>query len=935
MKIRYILFLLVLILFANIINAQHQYSDILNPNSVYTKAPDAIKVKKSFMRQWWFYEQRAYPEQFIPDNAYNNSLEQRDALRNYNIVLRSTDNNLNIPTFNWVSLGPTPGAYFDYGNISSRVVSGTFDPSNPSIIYIGPANGGVWKSTDSGITWTPLTDQQASLSMGAIEIDPNNTNIIYAGTGEATYSGASYYGRGLLKSTDAGQTWTQITSGLPTSTYFSRIKIRPNNSTQLLAALGNSGLYRSTNSGTSWSLIISGRIDDVIFTPTGDTVFAVGGSTGLRRSLDGGATFSAFGTGLAAGTRTHFDFAKVNPAIMYASVYNSTVNVYKSTDYGANWTQLPVNSEISSQGGQAWYDLYLRVNPYNPNKVYVGVIDVFRSTDGSTFTNITNGYAGGNVHVDQHYLFFHPTQENTYFVCNDGGIWKTTDNGNTFANYNQNLTLTQFYRIAASPFNPSRILGGTQDNGTQQTYSSLNWAAAFGGDGGEVCFNPFSSSFIIGETQNGGLVRTVNGGASWINATTGINTGENAAWVAPIIHHPNVSGTYYTARQKVYRSTDNGGSWTAISANVNGTNAVREMCISQSDPAILFATSGSSVFKSTDSGLSWTNVTSGLPGRTITSVSVHPTNASIVMLTFSGFGTNKVYKSTTGGSSWFSVSGNLPDSPVNDLLICTNNPSSSNTYFVATDVGIFLTENDGTNWFEISEGMPNTVVMHLDYSPVNQMLRAGTHGRGVFESYVEFQIPVELVSFTSSQEDKKVILNWRTATETNNSHFEVERKFKNNEWEKIAVVSGSGTITEYRDYYYEDDYSSLPYNGPVLYRLKQVDYNGDYKYSEILNVEVEFTPTEISISQNYPNPFNPETTIKYWLNAEENVSIKIYNSLGQELETLVSSIQNAGTYSVKWNAGSYASGIYFYLFEVRDQNENLVHKEMKKLILMK
>ena len=254
---------------------------------------------------------------------------------------------------------------------------------------------------------------------------------------------------------------------------------------------------------------------------------------------------------------------------------------------------------------------------------------------------------------------------------------------------------------------------------------------------------------------------------------------------------------------------------------------------------------------------------------------------------------------------------------------------------MATDIGIFLTENDGTNWFEVSEGMPNTVVMHLDYSPVNQMLRAGTHGRGVFESYVEFQIPVELVSFTSSQEDKKVILNWRTATETNNSHFEVERKFKNNEWEKIAVVSGSGTITEYRDYYYEDDYSSLPYNGPVLYRLKQVDYNGDYKYSEILNVEVEFTPTEISISQNYPNPFNPETTIKYWLNAEENVSIKIYNSLGQELETLVSSIQNAGTYSVKWNAGSYASGIYFYLFEVRDQNENLVHKEMKKLILMK
>jgi photosystem II stability/assembly factor-like uncharacterized protein len=935
MKFNYRVLVFSLFFFSLFINAQQKYSDKLNQNSIYTEAPDAIKIKKPFMREWWFYEQRAYPNEMIPENAYSNSLEQRNALRISNEQLKLSDNSFNIPTFNWVSLGPKPGAYFSYGNISSRIVTGAFDPNNSNIIYIGPANGGVWKSTDSGITWIPLTDQQASLSMGAIEIDPANTNIIYAGTGEATYSGASYYGRGLLKSTNAGQTWTQITSGLPTSTYFSRIKMRPNNSTQLLAALGNNGLYRSTNSGDSWTQIISGRIDDVIFTPTGDTVFAVGGSSGLRRSINGGATFTTFGTGLAAGTRTHFDFAKSNPAFMYAAVYSSTVNIYKSTDYGANWVQLSVNSEIGSQGGQAWYDLYLRVNPNNPNKVYVGIIDVFRSTDGANFTNITNGYSGGNVHVDQHFLFFHPTEENTYFVCNDGGIWKTTNNGDSFTNYNQNLTLTQFYRIAASPFLPSRILGGTQDNGTQQTYSTLNWAAAFGGDGGEVCFNPFNSNFILGESQNGGIVRTTNGGSNWLDGTNGINTGENAAWVAPILHHPTVSGTFYTARQKVYSSTNNGASWTAISANVNGTSAVREMCISQSNPNIMFATSSTSVFKSTDAGATWANVTSGLPGKTITSVSVYPTDANQVFLTFSGFGTNKVYKSTNGGSSWFSISGNLPDSPVNDLLIYTNNPGGANTFFVATDIGIFLTENDGANWFEISDGMPNTVVMHLDYSPGNQMLRAGTHGRGVYEAFVDFVIPVELISFASTQRNKKVILNWRTATETNNSHFEIERKFKNNEWEKIGLIAGAGTITEYRDYFYEDDYSSLPYNGTVLYRLKQVDYNGEFEYSEILNVEVEFIPTQISISQNYPNPFNPETIIKYWLNAEVNVSVKIYNSLGQEIETLVNHLQNAGNYSVKWNGVNYASGIYFYSFEVKDLSDNYIHKEMKKLILLK
>ena len=934
-KFTFVLLLAGIILSSSTIEAQKRYTDLLKPQSIFMDAPDAIKNRNSYMRQWWFYEQRAFPDDLIPENAYKNSLDQRDYLRQSNEQLVLTDNNFEIPTFNWVSLGPTPGAYFSYGNISSRIVSGSYDPTNPNTIYIGPANGGVWKSTDSGITWVPLTDQQVSMSMGAIEIDPTNTNIVYAGTGEATYSGASYYGRGLLKSTDAGTTWTNITSGLPASTYFSRLKIRPGNGAQLLAALGNSGLYRSSNSGTSWTQILSGRVDDVIFTPSGDTAFAVGGTNGLRRSIDGGVNFSAFGTGLATGTRTHFDLCLTNTSYMYAAVYSSTVNLYKSTNYGANWTQLTTTSEFQDQGGQAWYDLYIRVNPKNPNKVYVGTIDVFRSTDGTNFTNITNGYSGGSVHVDQHYLFFHPTVENTFFVCNDGGIWRTTNNGDAFTNLNQNLTLTQFYRITASPFTPSRILGGTQDNGTQQTYSSLNWAAAFGGDGGEVCFNPFDSNFILGESQNGGLVRTTNGGSSWQNATTGINTGESVAWVAPILAHPTTSGTFYVARQRVYRSTNNGGSWTAISANVNSTSAVREMAISKSDPSIMFATSGTQVFKSIDAGLTWANVTSGLPNKTITSVSVYPTDPSQVFLTFSGFGTSKVYKSTNGGTNWVSISGNLPDSPVNDIYVHANNPGNPNTFFVATDIGVFVTENDGTNWFEISSSMPNTVVMHLDYSPANQMLRAGTHGRGVYEAFVDFSIPVEMISFTANQTDKKVVLNWRTATETNNSHFEVERKFKNQEWEKLDIVAGAGTITEFRNYFYEDDFESLPYNGTVLYRLKQVDYNGTFEYSDVIAVNIEFIPAEISISQNYPNPFNPTTTIKYWLNVEANSRIVVFNSLGQEIEELVNIVQTAGSYSVNWNAENYASGIYFYSFEVTDQNNSLLHKEMKKLILLK
>lgn len=904
--------------------------DELMPEGVFSQVPDDIRHSKPYLRLRWFYEQRAYPYDYIPEDAYIKSLVQKDNLRN-------SYNPRDIPNFNWVSLGPTPGTYPGYGNISSRIVTGAYHPTDPNIIYIGPANGGVWKSTDSGSSWFPTTDYEVSLSMGAIAIDPVNPDIVYAGTGEATYSGVSYYGRGLLKSTNAGNTWTSYTTGLPSSTYFSRLKIRPNNNTQLLAALGNSGLYRSTNSGTSWTQILSGRVDDVVFSPSGDTAFAVGSGIGIRRSINGGASFATYGaTGLGSGSRTHFDLAQSNPSIMWAAVYaSSNVTVFKSTDYGLTWSTNSMPSNFATYAGQAWYDLYCLINPKNHNSVYIGTIDIYRTENGSTFTNITNGYSGGNVHVDQHFMVFHPTQENTILSLNDGGVWRSTNNGTNFTNLNQTLTVTQFYRIAASPFMPSRILGGTQDNGTQRTDSTLNWAAVYGGDGGEVCFNPFNSSFILGETQYNGIFRTTNGGTSWSSAQSGLSSSENAAWIGPIIHHPTISGTFYTARQRVYKSTNNGGSWTAVSNNVNGTNAVRELAQSKTNPSIMFATTGSQIFKSTDEGANWTNITSGLPNRTITSVYVHPADENTVLLTFSGFGTSKVYKSTNGGSNWVSISGDLPDTPVNDILIFTEHAGYPNTYFVATDIGVFVTENNGVNWLEIPNGLPNTVIMHLDYSPSVKMLRAGTHGRGVYEAYIDFTIPVELVSFTANQLSRKVQLNWTTATEINNRGFEVHRKLKNQDWEILSFISGYGSTTEPKAYSYEDDYEFLPYNGTAIYRLKQIDFDGSFKYSDQMSVEVSFVPSETNISQNFPNPFNPSTTIKYSINQEGNVRISIYNPVGQEIEKLISEYKSSGTYEVVWNAEEYTSGIYFYLFEFSGATGSVNYKEMKKLVLIK
>lgn len=815
-----IFLILLLVILTGGINAQ----DLYIPDNPYDKADEYTKTKNAFNRERWFNEQRMFPYNQYPPDAYEKAMMQRDEMRKQKGYY--FDNSVS-----WFSIGPMPGTYPGYGNISSRITSIKINPVNPNIVYLGAAFGGIWKSTDAGLTWTVKTDNEVSLSTGAIAIDPTNTNIIYYGTGEATYSGASYYGRGLLKSTNGGDTWTSITSGLPNLTYFARIVIRPGHNNELLAALGNGGLFRSTNSGLNWTQLIYSRTDDVVFSPSGDTAYSLGPG-GFFVSLNGGASFNTVSTGITNfGTRSHVALCKSQPNILYISIYaSSAITVWKSTNAGYNFTQVSVGTNFN--GGQAWYDFYMHVNPFDPNYAYVGSIDIWRTTDGGTsFQNITNGYSGGNVHVDQHNLDFHPTNPNIMYSVNDGGVWYSTDRGTTFTNMNSTLTLTQFYRIASDPSNAAHIMGGTQDNGTQRTLGTMNWTGAFGGDGGDVCFQSQNNNYIIGETQNNGVRRSTNGGASWASATSGLSG--TGAWVGPLLSHPDSAGIFYTARQSVFKSTNNAASWFSISSGISGT--IREMAISKSNPAYMYATIGSSVYKSTDCGYTFSNVTSGTPGRTITSVNVHPDSSNVAILTFSGFGGGKIYKTSNGGTNWFNISGDLPDSPTNDGMFYYPG-YATNVILVGMDVGVFVTYNNGQSWTELAQGLPNTVAIHLDYNALANKIRIGTHGRGVYEM--------------------------------------------------------SGNL------------------------LGIINNNGGF-------------PEGFMLNQNYPNPFNPFTKISFSIPKSDFITLKIYNSLGKEIETLVNKKLDAGNYDINFNAGSLPSGVYFY----RLISDNF--SETRKMILIK
>jgi photosystem II stability/assembly factor-like uncharacterized protein len=778
--------------------------DLYIPDNPFEKAPEKVKERNAFLRDRWFYEQRMYPNNFIPKDVILSAQRAREQLQ-VDQGFYSNSRNSDLVSVSWENIGPSPGYYFSYGNISSRIVTIQYDPINPDIIYLGAAFGGIWKSTDAGNTWVPKTDDEISLSSGSIAIDPTNTNTIYYGTGEATYSAVSYYGRGLLKSSDGGTTWTNFTNGLPSLAKTSRIVIRPNHSNELLAALGYDGLYRSTDSGENWTQALSGRCDDIIFSPSGDTAYTVGSGVGYRISFDGGSTFTS-NAALSPGSRNHIALCKSFPNILYFASYSSgSIQVFKSTDSGNSFTQ--VSSGTNFRGHQSWYNFYMHVNPTDPNYAYVGSIDIWRTTNGGTsFQNITNGYAGGSVHVDQHNLAFHPTNADQMMSVNDGGIWRSTDRGSTWANLNATLTLTQFYRIASDPSNGNHVIGGTQDNGTQRTLGTANWSSAFSGDGGEICFHSQNSNYILGETQNNGVRRSTDNGTTWLGATSGLSG--SGAWVGPLISHPADEGVFYTARQLIFKTTNWGASWNAISSGTSGT--IRELAISKTSPNIMYATYSSQIFKSTDSGTSFSNVSSGLPSRVITSVYVHPMDSEIVFITLSSFESGHIYKSTNGAASWQNISGNLPDSPANDVLILPN----SNHHLIATDVGVYLTENDGITWIELAEGLPNTVAIHLDYNPTSDEIFVGTHGRGVFKIDASTLLPAPKNLVAGNGFDGMIPLTWdrilSTAIDTVNYYNVYRSETSGGPYALVGNTSApvqvwnyvDNTITNGNSYYY-------------------------------------------------------------------------------------------------------------------------------------
>lgn len=703
-------------------------------------------------REGFFYQQRAFPADRIPAHALGDALTQMYTRWPQTRAGRSAGvfSSLVNSTASWTSIGPAPISIGVTGSeTSGRINSIAIDPTDPRILYVGAATGGVWKSTNGGTSWTPLTDNECGLAMGSIVIDPVNPQILYAGTGEENFSSDSYQGCGVLRSTNGGASWTQLGAStfVTASGGASRIarvvidfaSAGTTSATVLLVA-SQTGLWKSDNSGSTWTLSLAGVITDLIGDPTaaGTYTAAIGSvnggtSNGIYRTTDFGATWTKLSGGLPTASvgRINLGMAATAPNIMYASVQATSsttlLGIWKTLDGGNSWNKLTATN--ASCSNQCWYNMVLAVDPAQPNHVVFGGVSLFQSLDGgTTFSTLGSGV----VHVDHHAFVFDQATPTTMYSGNDGGIFRSTDAGATWVSLNTNLALTQFYPgISVHPTDATIIVGGAQDNGTMQWNGTSKWPTLFGGDGGftAVNYKTGNTTFVTCQWPTCAPLRR-DGSASFLTKGTGLNSGDRGAFIPPLVMDPVNPAVLYFGTYRLYRTSNSGDLWSTVSGDVtNGTGTIRTIAVAPSDTNTIYVgSSDGAVQVTTDLGVTWTNVSAGLPLKSVTYIAVDPRDPRTAWVTVSGFGTGHVWKTTNRGASWTDVSYDLPNVPVNTVVL----QKGSRELDIGTDIGVFALPEGVTSWQPLAAGLPNTVVHDLLYDGARGRLIAATHGRGMF-----------------------------------------------------------------------------------------------------------------------------------------------------------------------------------------------------------
>jgi len=828
----------------------------------------------------------------------------------------------------WAERGPN-----NLGGRSRSIIIDQADATGNTVL-VGSVSGGVWRTTNflaGSPTWSQIATVSANLAITCMAQDPSNLSVMYAGTGEGYNNFDAVRGLGIYKSTNGGLTWALLASTTTAGAnvndfnFVQDIVVYSNGHVYAsgISAVNcnRGGVLKSTNAGTSWTRVI-GQFNlpqtscndaqdyfgyDLEISAGGDIYASVVDFDQVYPPINGNPEGKIYKSPAGVNVGNAGTWVNITPAAepgnywqrielacapsnnnvvyaMFQDAGNNIDTILRSDNAGTSWNNIDNTTVWCDNGsmtsidfsrGQAWYDLILAVKPDDAATVFAGGVDIMKSTNsGGTWVQNTQWASGCPplpfVHADIHNIVYLPGSTTQFIVVNDGGIYYTADNGNTYTNKSTGYNTIQYYANAIHPTAGSNyMLGGSQDNGSHK-FSAAGLGSvttATGGDGA-FCFidqdNPTiqvtsltKSNYIV--SRDGGTNFNVSAGfsganrfinpADYDNTLNIIYAGFSTGALLRISNIPGPGAVVGTGFTIIAGATGNDFAISAVKVDPLRPDAVWIAFSNKDNPTANVAPRLYRI----------DNASTGAPGATqfalpagfvlgsyISSIDIDPSNMNHLIMTVSNYGVTSVWESTDGATTWNSIEGNLPNFPVRWAMFVPAgfNPGSGTNaiggVMLATELGVWSTSalsGVTTTWIPNNTSMGNVRTDMLKLRNSDKVVAVATHGRGIFTATLFTTVPVDFVSFTGKAEQKLNKLKWKVENEFDNTGYEIERKHKGErDFVKIGFVPAKNSVTHANEYSFDDALVDLG-KEDASYRLKQIDIDKKFTYSNIISLQ--------------------------------------------------------------------------------------------------